>query len=76
MKKLYTFCTKSFSAIACSIFIQTLQAHTALTILADKTMGGGGTDISAKVIQTKEGDYIICGTSYSNISGDITIPLV
>ena len=76
MKKIYAVCTKSFSAIACFIFIQALQAQPAPAIQADKTIGGGGTDNSAKVIQTKDGGYMICGTSYSNLSGDKTVPSV
>ncbi|MFZ1799498.1 MAG: T9SS type A sorting domain-containing protein [Chitinophagaceae bacterium] len=76
MKKIYAICAKSFSAIACFIFIQTLQAQPAPGIQADKTIGGGGTDNSAKVIQTKDGGYVICGISYSNLSGDKTVPSV
>lgn len=76
MKKIYIVCKKLFLAIACFIFIQTLHAQQAPAIQADKTIGGNSDDISPKVFQTKDGGYVICGVSESEISGDKTVSII
>jgi hypothetical protein len=41
----------------------------------DITLGGDKNDVLTSVIQTNDGGYIVCGDTYSGISGDKTEPV-
>lgn len=43
-------------------------------ILWDKTIGGDGKDLIANFIETSDGGYLVGGTGYCNLTGDMTDP--
>ncbi len=49
---------------------QTFMVLIPSTITWDKTIGGNDNDFFRKVLQTKDGGYILGGSSHSDISGD------
>lgn len=49
-----------------------IKLNTIGNIVWQNTIGGGGDDALSFIQETADGEYILCGRSYSNISGDKT----